>query len=150
MSKEKFMLKFAVYLIPRMGEKVLLSLRHNTGFMDGQYGLVSGHVEVGETAEEAVIRESTEEAGILVSAENLKFVFAMQRLKNPPQDDYSEVYFETKSWQGKITNTEPEKCAGLEWFDVNKLPKNTIPYIADVLKLYPTGQHYISRRKVTA
>ncbi|CAN5409836.1 hypothetical protein BH10PAT4_BH10PAT4_4010 [soil metagenome] len=149
MSKEKFMLKFAIYLIPRIGDKVLLSLRHNTGFMDGKYGLVSGHVEAGETAEEALIRETSEEAGITVKESDLTFVFAEQRLSDEVQDDYVELFFESTKWQGEVTNREPEKCAGLEWFDVNKLPKNTIPYIADVLKLYPTGQHYMSRRKVT-
>jgi hypothetical protein len=45
---------------------------------------------------------------------------------------------------------EPEKCGGLDWVDVDHLPENTIPDIADVLHNYRNGQHYTSRRKVMA
>lgn len=147
MSGEKFRIKFAVYLIPRDGNKVLLSLRENTGFMDGKYGLVSGHVEEGETADEAVIREAKEESGVDISIDDINFVYAMHRLKDQPQDDYIDLYFECKNWQGEFTNAEPEKCGGLEWFDIDTLPNNTIPYIVEVLSLYQTGKHYSSKRK---
>jgi 8-oxo-dGTP pyrophosphatase MutT (NUDIX family) len=150
MSKDKFRLKFSVYLIPRIGEKVLLSLRENTGFMDGYYSFVSGHVEENETAEEALIRETSEEAGVKVAEQDLKFVFAEHRLSDEIQDDYVELFFETSKWQGEFTNKEPQKCGGLEWFNINQLPENTIPYIADVLRLYPSGKRYMSRRKALA
>lgn len=144
------MLKFAVYLIPRMGNKVLLSLRQNTGFMDGNYSLVAGHVEAGETAEEALIREATEEAGVMVKEENLRFVFAGQRLSDEINDDYVDLFFETTKWMGDFTNCEPEKCGGLDWFEIDTLPENTIPYIADVLHNYQEGQRFMSRREVMA
>lgn len=150
MSTEKFKLKFAAYLIPRKGNQVLLSLRQNTGFMDGMYGLVSGHVEEGETVEEAIIRETSEETGAIVALEALKFVFVMHRLKNEPQDDYVDIYFETHDWSDEFTNKEPEKCGGLDWFDINQLPANTIPYIADVLNSYQSGKFFASKREVTS
>ena len=37
-------------------------LRQNTGFMDGFYGLPSGHVELYETPVGAIIREAQEES----------------------------------------------------------------------------------------
>lgn len=49
MSGDRHRVKFAVYLIPRDGDKVLLSLRQNTGWKDGWYSLVAGRVEAGET-----------------------------------------------------------------------------------------------------
>ena len=48
----------AVYLIVKNGDNLLLSLREGTGYMDGYYGLVSGHVEKGEPAKYACIREA--------------------------------------------------------------------------------------------
>jgi 8-oxo-dGTP diphosphatase len=146
MTGERFSVKFAVYIIPRRENKVLLALRKSTGYMDGMYSLVSGHVEAGETAEEAMIRETQEEAAVILSNDQLKYVFTMQRLKTDPKDDYLTIFFECTDWQGEFINNEPEKCAGVEWFDIDKLPENTIPYIAQVLKLYPTGQHFMSKR----
>jgi len=38
-------------------EKVLLLRRYNTGFKDGMYSLVAGHVDEGENFTQALIRE---------------------------------------------------------------------------------------------
>ena len=56
MSGSRHMFKCAAYIIPRRGNEVLLSLRKNTGYMDGNYSLVAGHVEAHETIEEGIIR----------------------------------------------------------------------------------------------
>ena len=53
MAKERFKTCVSSYLILRDKEKVLLSLRGNTGYKDGYWGLVSGHVEKGESAKTA-------------------------------------------------------------------------------------------------
>ncbi len=144
MSGEKFKLKFAVYLIPRKANQVLLSLRENTGYMDGMYSLVAGHVEAGETAERALFRETLEEAAVTLTEDQIEYVFTMHRLKTDPKDDYIDIFFEAKDWNGEFINNEPEKCGGLDWFDINALPANTIPYIKDVLTLYPQGQRFKS------
>ena len=146
MSKEKFRIKYAVYLIPRKGNQVLLSLRQGTGYMDGHYSLVAGHVDGGETAEEALIRESSEEAGITMTPEQLKFVYVMHRLKDAPEDEYIDMFFECTEWDGEITNLEPQKCGGLDWVDINNLPENTLPYIAEVLNTYEQGKRFSSVR----
>ncbi len=62
--------KIAVYLILKREEETLLLLRQNTGYMDGFYGLVSGHVENDESAVTAMIREAHEESGITIKEEN--------------------------------------------------------------------------------
>jgi len=146
MKKERLKVKFAVYLIPRDGNKVLLSLRKNTGWMDGNYSLVAGHVEAFETAEDAMIREAFEEAGIKVAAENLKFVHVLQRLKDDPDDSYIDIFFESEKWDGEITNAEPEKCGGLDWFDIDNLPDNILPYIKEVLEMSQNSVYFSSRR----
>lgn len=148
MSKEKFKLKFAVYLIPRKEEKVLLSLRKNTGYMDGYYSLVAGHVDGGETPEEATIREAKEEAGITIDPANLSFAYVLHRLKDTPENEYIDMFFECQRWEGEFVNTEPEKCAGLEWFDINSLPENTLEYVAHVLANYQRGERFSSTRRM--
>jgi ADP-ribose pyrophosphatase YjhB (NUDIX family) len=118
--------------------------------MDGHYSLVAGHVEAHETIEEGAIRESKEEAGIGITADQLKFVFLQHRQSDDVVDEYIDVFFEVNEWQGEFTNMEPEKCVSLDWFDIDQLPENTILDIADVLTQYRNEQHYKSRRKVAA
>ncbi len=149
MSKEKFKLKFAVYLIPRRDNQVLLSLRKNTGWMDGNYSLIAGHVEALETAQEATIREVKEEAGIILSEDNLQFIHVLHRVKDDPDNEYIDLFFECHGWSGDFVNNEPEKCGGLDWYDVTNLPENTLPYIKDVISMSQQGIHFSSRRSET-
>ncbi|WP_175162730.1 NUDIX domain-containing protein [Paraburkholderia fynbosensis] len=39
----------------------------NTGHRDGQYSLVAGHLEPGQSIEACAIRESSEEAGVTIA-----------------------------------------------------------------------------------
>jgi 8-oxo-dGTP pyrophosphatase MutT (NUDIX family) len=144
---ERFSVKFAVYLLLRDGDRVLLSKRENTGWKDGWWSLVAGHVDGGEAAEMAMIREAKEEAGIDVAPENLKLVYTMHRLSNEVTDEYVDLFFECTEWSGEITNMEPQKCGGLEWFSANTLPNDTLGYIKKVIDSYPKGMTYSSEEK---
>jgi len=53
---------------------VLFQLRKNTGYCDGMWSLVSGHVEDGECATSGMIREAHEEIGITLSTAQIKVV----------------------------------------------------------------------------
>lgn len=142
MSKDRFKIKFAVYLIARRGDEVLLSRRFNTGYMDGKYSLVSGHVDGGEPADEALIREVQEEAGVRLEKDALKLVYTLHRLKLNKDDEYLDLFFECRDWQGEFSIQEPEKCDALDWFDVNNLSENTLPYVRHVLETYSGGENY--------
>ena len=67
------------YLVLIKDGKVLLLRRFNTGFEDGKYGLAAGHVDKGETFTQCIIRETEEEAGLLLKPEDLKVVHVMHR-----------------------------------------------------------------------
>ena len=41
--------------------EILLTLRKNTGYRDGEYELPGGHVEAGEDLMQAMVREAREE-----------------------------------------------------------------------------------------
>ncbi len=64
--KERYKFICAVYLILIKENKVLLLKRANTGYEDGNYSLVAGHMDGNETIKQAMIREATEEAGIVM------------------------------------------------------------------------------------
>ncbi|MDR2411991.1 MAG: NUDIX domain-containing protein [Holosporales bacterium] len=77
----------AVYLVLENAKGVLLLKRHNTGYRDGFYSLVAGHIEPGESPSEALIREAFEEAGLLLPAEDLELRHIMTRF-NTGRIDY--------------------------------------------------------------
>lgn len=133
----------ASYLVLFDGNKTLLSLRKNTGYEDGKYSLVAGHVNAGETFTDCVIREVREEAGIDLKREDLKVAHVMHRNSGTDEDfERVDVFFVTEKWSGKIANLETEKCAEMDWFDVDDLPQNTIPYVAQAIRSILDGEYY--------
>jgi len=135
----KKMTYVCAYLILRKNNDVLLHLRQNTGYCDGQYGLVSGHVEDGEGATAGMVREAKEEAGIELLPSQLKVVHVVHRYSNRQNVD---IFFECSSWIGEIKNQEPAKCGGLDFFPLENLPENTILYIARTLQSVTKGVSY--------
>lgn len=146
-TQSRFMLKAAVYLIPRRGDEVLLLLRKNTGWKDGFYSLIAGHIESGETAQEAMLREAKEEGGVEIKESSLRFAHVIHRLDQKIIDnDYIDIFFECNDWDGEFINAEPSECAGLAWFSINDLPYNTIKYVKDAIAMCNQEIYFSSRR----
>ena len=79
MGIKRFQLMCSVQLILIKDNKILLLRRFNTGWMDGRYGFIAGHIDGGEEIKKAMIREAKEEAGITVFEEDLEVVHIMHR-----------------------------------------------------------------------
>ncbi|MBL7058294.1 NUDIX domain-containing protein [Patescibacteria group bacterium] len=125
----------ASYLTLLKDNKVLLLRRFNTGYEDGNYSMVAGHINQVETFTQCIIREAEEEAGILLKPEYLQVVHVMHRNSGTAENNERvDVFFIAEKWEGEIINKEPYKCDDLSWFDLDKIPDNTIPYIKQALK----------------
>ncbi|QEK39659.1 NUDIX hydrolase [Candidatus Sneabacter namystus] len=125
--KQRFKMRVAVYLLLMKGDSVLLHLRCNTGYGDGLYGLVAGHVDGGEKVTDAMVREAQEEAGIVIDVSDLKISCVMHRIENGVEAiDY---FMLANKWQNEIRNMEPNKCKELKFFDINSLPDNVVPAV---------------------
>jgi 8-oxo-dGTP diphosphatase len=129
----------AVYLILRQGDQVLLARRCNTGFQDGNYSLVGGHVETGEPLTDALLREAREEAGITLLPDQVMFVHLLHR---NCEDDliYFDCFFVADQWSGALVNCEPDRCDDLRWFPLTALPVNTVDYVREVLTRAVSGE----------
>ena len=92
------------YLILQKGNKVLLARRINTGYHDGEYSLVAGHVEGNETAREALVREGLEESGIKVRLKDLKLLHMMHRPSDTIAGDRRIDFF----WVLKTEKASPK------------------------------------------
>jgi 8-oxo-dGTP diphosphatase len=127
-----------VYLLLRRDNEVLILRRANTGYMDGSYCLVAGHIEAGEPAKDAMAREAEEEAGVIINPDDLRHVHTGHRYNR----DRIDLFFEADKWQGEIVNAEPDKCDDLSWFPLDQLPDTTIPYVRFVLDAISKGATY--------
>lgn len=129
-----FSVPVSVHLILVKDNKILLMKRKNTGFADGFYSMPAGKLEVGESVIDAIIRETKEEINIDIDNENLKTVQVMNR--KGIDRERIDYFFISKEWTGTIKNNEPNKCDDLQWFNIDNIPNNTIPYIKQALKNY--------------
>lgn len=130
---ERFKLIVAVHLFIIKDNKILLLRRFNTGYEDGNYSVVAGHIDGNETIKNACIREANEEANITIKEDDLNVVHVMHRKSN---DERIDFFVECKIWSGEITNNEPNKCNDLSFFDLNNLPTNIIPYVKFAIENY--------------
>ena len=49
------------------------------------------------------------------------------------------IFFEVTDFTGEPVNTEPDKCAGWQWFALDELPDQMIPYARQALTHYVKG-----------
>lgn len=137
--QEKFRAILSVYLVlQREDNSVLLLLRKNTGYCDGQYGLPAGHVDGDERLHVAMIREAKEEAGIDVREEDLQFIHTMHR--HCGDHERIDYFFLCNKWQGDVQNVEPHKCEGLSWHNPHTLPNNVIDYYQQMFEKWQAGE----------
>jgi 8-oxo-dGTP diphosphatase len=133
----------ACYLFLIQNNKTLLLKRANTNHENGNYSLIAGHVEAGETFVQSIIREAKEESGIDIKSQDLELVHLMHRgNKIDHNDERVDVFFTVSKWEGEIENKEPHKCDDLSWFDLNNLPPNTITYIKQAIEAIQQKQFY--------
>jgi 8-oxo-dGTP pyrophosphatase MutT (NUDIX family) len=123
----------AVHMFFVKHDSILLLKRLNTGYHDGDYSVPAGHIEPNESVIAAAIREAFEELGILVRPAGLTIVQVMHRKSSRERVDF---FLRVNLWQGDIRNHEPDKCEALQWFPVQELPENTIPYIRRAIQNY--------------
>jgi ADP-ribose pyrophosphatase YjhB (NUDIX family) len=135
MKKERPKLIPTAYLVLVRENKILLSRRFNTGFQDGQYSFPAGHLGGDEeTLSQAMIREAREEIGVEIDVADLELAHVMHRKQREPTDERRiNLFFRAKKWEGEPRIMEPNKCDDLQWFELDRLPDNTIPYVRQAI-----------------
>ncbi|MDB5387606.1 MAG: hydrolase [Planctomycetaceae bacterium] len=109
------------------GDHIFLLRRFQTGYEDGAYTVIAGHVDAGESARAAAVREVAEEAGVAVLEADLSFVGCMHRRFEG--GDAVNLFFQTTRWLGTPMNAEPHRCDHADWFQRSNLPVSMVSYI---------------------
>ena len=136
---ERTLLVAASYVVLLRDGQVLLQQRANTGYMDGRWALLAGHVDPGESAEEAAVREAREEAGVEVAS--LTPLTTLHRLEvgGPQVEQRVDFFYLAGDWTGEPHVREPAKCSAMEWFPLTALPETVVPAEAEVLRRFSAG-----------
>jgi len=135
----RFRLIPEVHLLLLRGDHILLLQRFNTGYEDGKYGLVAGHVDGSETARQALSREAREEAGLVIEPEDMDLCHLIHRRS---EEERMSIFFKVNRWIGEPRNMEPHKCSDLAWFPLGTLPLDMVPYVNHAIMQVQAGRLY--------
>ena len=131
----------AVHLFLIHEKRILLLRRYNTGYADGQFSVIAGHLDGNEEVKAATIREAREEADIEINLAQLEIVGVMHRKS---VDERIDFFLIATTWKGEIVNKEPHKCDELAWYPLDALPQNMVPYVRVAITNYEQGQWFDS------
>jgi 8-oxo-dGTP diphosphatase len=139
--QERFRLVSAVHVFLLRDRRVLLLRRYNTGYEDGKYSVIAGHLNGGEKVTQAAVREALEEVGLQLDPSSLDVVGVMHRQSD---DERIDFFLTCRRWKGDIQNLEPDKCDRLEWFALDGLPETVIAYVRRALQNFQEGRWFDS------
>lgn len=140
--KARFQMTVAAYLFLIQDGNILLLRRYNTGYEDGNYSVIAGHLDGGETVQQAICREAQEEGGLRLDAQNIEIVHVMHR--QGVGGERIDYFCIAKRWESEPMNYEPHKCDDLSWFPLTSLPENTIPYIRAAIEHFQKQRPFSS------
>ena len=129
---ERKLFRAAVYMLVKKEGKFLALRRFNTGYRDGEYTFPAGHVDDGESAIHAVVRELKEEVNLEAQEEDTKLVHVMQHKEG--NHEYFDFYFEITKWNSEPKICEEDKMDDLRFIDPLELSKLAIPGVKKALE----------------
>ncbi len=119
--KQNILPKVGIGVIILNDKKILVGKR--TGTHAQKYSIPGGHLEIGETFEDAAIREIKEETNLLIS--DPKVICITNNLETFTEEGlhYISIILFTDRYSGLLKNLEPEKCEEWLWVEPDKLPE---------------------------
>ena len=123
------------------GSHVLLILRSlELDTWPGFWSFPGGKVEDGEFFRECALRETEEEVGIVIDADNIdNDIFVETRTVQGMKMYYFAVI---SHWHNMPENIEPNKHADMQWFHIDELPKPFVPHHMAALDCYKNRKSY--------
>jgi mutator protein MutT len=124
-----------------VGEQGILLIRRDKDPGKGLWSIPGGIVEVGETQQEAILREVEEETGITVEVIKMigTFDLIIRDSRNRVKFHYILIHYLTRAISFDIQSEFPD--SEVRWFSINELPEKEIP--PQILELIMENQKEI-------
>jgi 8-oxo-dGTP diphosphatase len=132
----RFTLPVVAHVFLLRGESILLARRHGTGFADGLYGPVGGHLDGAEPATAATVRECREEIGVEIDPGDLVFVGVVHYAS--PGGEGIDLFFSCTRWVGEPRPVAD--CDEVRWCSRDELPEATIPFVRRAIAHHLIGR----------
>lgn len=110
----------------------------------GEYAFPGGHLEYMESFEDCARREVREETGLEI--DNVQFLF-LSNVKRYRPKHYVHVGLVADWLAGDPTVEEPDRCAGWDWYDLNRLPEPIFFMCQQSIEAYRSGEMYFDAVK---
>jgi len=131
-------INIGIHTIIKNKKGEVLLCKRNKKFGYDEWELPGGHLELLETFEQNIKKESMEELGIEVTVGDLVSVAPNMKYGN----HYIIFTFLISSYEGEPLKKAPEEHSEIKWFDVNKLPKKLFISTKNALDNYLSGDIY--------
>jgi ADP-ribose pyrophosphatase YjhB (NUDIX family) len=106
-----------VDVIIENGDEIVL-IKHKKDWFKGKWGMPGGHVEYGETVEDAALREAKEETSLDVRLKEILGVYSDP--KRDKRGHYVTTVFIADYLGGELRGKDD--VADAKWFNINNLP----------------------------
>ncbi|MFI1809288.1 NUDIX domain-containing protein [Streptomyces sp. NPDC020422] len=131
-----------VHLYLERDGKVLLGLRHpDSAYAGDTWHVLAGHCEY-EAATDCAVRESREEAGLVIDPADLDLVHTVHMIDKPGDRPRIGLFFRPRYWEGAPEVRERDKCVAWEWIGVKDLPERIVPYTRAAIEGIQAGRTY--------
>jgi 8-oxo-dGTP diphosphatase len=109
-------------LLYRQGRLLLGKRCDHRSSYPGVWDMPGGHVEAGETAEQALVRELSEELGVIPTAwRNVTTLRAPAQSAGSVNPLRLHIFLVTQ-WRGEPRNAQPDEHERIAWFTADELP----------------------------
>jgi 8-oxo-dGTP diphosphatase len=117
-----------IWLRNEAGE-LLVIRRTGTTYLGGFWSVPAGHVEADETATQACVREVSEEVGVRLAIDDLRFALVQQKTGRDGEERV-DFFFEASlppRQQARIAS--PREVGDMAWVRPTCLPEPFAPYV---------------------
>jgi 8-oxo-dGTP diphosphatase len=137
----KYLVSSAAHLLLFRGSDLLVIRRANPEYLNGFWSLPAGHVEPGETAVDACVRETKEEIGLELTPGQLEFILVQQK-GDCDGEARIDFFFESHlpSYRQLRLAVDPAEVAELRWMTIDRLPEPFAPYVVTALQARARSQ----------
>ena len=109
----------SIFIINNKKQVLLEKRAPDKRYSPNKWGLCSGHVQSGETIDEAALREIFEEIGLQVSKDDLHILDKMIVTKRDFNSQIVRVYYAVCD-ENKF-KIQQEELTAIKWFDISKV-----------------------------